>query len=59
MAVAFLCESPEGVDRLYRELVDAGVEGYREPWDAFWGQRYAQVKDPDGNVIDLFAPLEG
>jgi hypothetical protein len=31
--------------------------GDREPWDAFWGQRYARVEDPDGNVVDLFAPL--
>ena len=31
--------------------------GHKEPWDAFWGQRYASVKDPDGNQIDLFAPL--
>lgn len=23
------------------------------------GQRYAQVKDPDGNIIDLFAPISG
>jgi uncharacterized glyoxalase superfamily protein PhnB len=30
----------------------------KEPWDAFWGQRYAAVGDPDGNLIDLFAPLE-
>jgi catechol 2,3-dioxygenase-like lactoylglutathione lyase family enzyme len=59
MAVAFLCESPEGVDRVYRELVDGGAEGRKEPWNAFWGQRYAEVGDPDGNVIDLFAPLEG
>ncbi len=36
-----------------------GTEGHKEPWDAFWGQRYAQAKDPDGNVVDLFAPLEG
>jgi hypothetical protein len=28
-----------------------------EPWDAFCGQRYAEVEDPDGNVVDLFAPL--
>jgi uncharacterized glyoxalase superfamily protein PhnB len=28
-----------------------------EPMDAFWGQRYAQVKDPDGTVIDLYATL--
>lgn len=57
MAVAFRCDSPEDVDRLYRELTDAGAPGYKEPWDAFWGQRYAQVADPDGSVIDLFAPL--
>jgi uncharacterized glyoxalase superfamily protein PhnB len=55
VAVAFRCESPEEVDRLYRELTEAGAPGYKEPWDAFWGQRYAQVKDPDGSVIDLFA----
>jgi len=26
-------------------------------WNAFWGQRYACVLDPDGNQIDLFASL--
>jgi uncharacterized glyoxalase superfamily protein PhnB len=57
MAVAFRCESPEDVDRVYGDLVDAGAGSHKEPWDAFWGQRYAQVKDPDGNVVDLFAPL--
>ena len=54
---AFNCGSPEEVDRVYRELVDAGGSPYKEPWDAFWGHRYAQVADPDGTVIDLFAPL--
>ncbi|PZS08501.1 MAG: glyoxalase [Solirubrobacterales bacterium] len=57
VAVAFRRESPDDVDRVYRELTDAGAPGHKEPWDAFWGQRYAQVKDPDGSVIDLFAPL--
>jgi uncharacterized glyoxalase superfamily protein PhnB len=57
MAIAFRCESAQDVDGVYRELVEAGAESRKEPWDAFWGQRYAQVKDPDGNVIDLFAPL--
>jgi uncharacterized glyoxalase superfamily protein PhnB len=55
---AFRCESPEEVDRVYRELLDAGGSAHKEPWDAFWGQRYAQLKDPDGTVIDLYAPLE-
>ena len=58
MAAAFLCASPADVDRVHDELVEAGAESHRAPWDAFWGQRYAEVKDPDGNVVDLFAPLE-
>ena len=57
IAIAFRCDSPDDVDRVYRALVDAGAESRKEPWDAFWGQRYAQAKDPDGNAIDLFAPL--
>ena len=56
-ALAFLCDTPEEVDRLYGELTAVGAGGVREPWDAFWGQRYASVGDPDGNVVDLFAPL--
>jgi uncharacterized glyoxalase superfamily protein PhnB len=56
VSVAFLCDSPAEVDRTYEELVDLGAGGYKEPWYAFWGQRYAQVMDPDGNVVDLFAP---
>ena len=56
-SLAFRCDSPDEVDRVYAELVRAGSASYKEPWDAFWGQRYAQVHDPDGNVVDLFAPL--
>jgi catechol 2,3-dioxygenase-like lactoylglutathione lyase family enzyme len=58
IGLAFACDDPADVDRLYAELVGAGHEGHREPWDAFWGQRYASVRDPDGNGVDLFAPLE-
>ena len=54
---AFNCESPEEVDRVYSELLRAGGSPHKEPWDAFWGQRYAQLKDPDGTVVDLFASL--
>jgi catechol 2,3-dioxygenase-like lactoylglutathione lyase family enzyme len=54
---AFRCQSPAEVDRVYGELLAAGGSAHREPWDAFWGQRYAQVSDPDGTVIDLYAPL--
>lgn len=55
--MAFHCDTPAGVDETYAHITSAGFKGAREPWDAFWGQRYAQVADPDGNLIDLFAPL--
>ena len=53
----FLCDSPAEVDAIYQRVTDAGYEGYKAPWDAFWGQRYAVVTDPDGNHVDLFASL--
>ena len=34
-----------------------GTRASSAPFDAFWGQRYAVVLDPDGNGVDLFAPL--
>jgi len=45
------------MDALYERIVGSGYKGHRQPWDAFWGQRYAQVVDPDGNLVDLFALL--
>lgn len=57
IGLAFLCDSPSDVDDNYNRLTGMGYEGYRTPFDAVWGQRYAQIEDPDGNVIDLFAPL--
>jgi uncharacterized glyoxalase superfamily protein PhnB len=59
MGFGFLCDSPAEVDALYQKAVDAGYEGYKAPWDAFWGQRYAVVTDPDGNHVDLFAWKSG
>ncbi|MGC0418997.1 VOC family protein [Embleya sp. AB8] len=57
--LAFACADPAEVDRVYGELVAAGYEGHMAPWDAFWGQRYAVLHDPDGNGVDLLAPLPG
>ena len=58
VALAFLCPDPASVDAKYEELAALGF-GHKDPWDAFWGQRYAIVKDPDGNHIDLFASISG
>lgn len=59
IGLAFLCDNPAEVDAVYNRLVEQGYDSHKAPWDAFWGQRYAQVHDPDGNVVDLFAPLTG
>jgi catechol 2,3-dioxygenase-like lactoylglutathione lyase family enzyme len=57
VALAFTCDTPAQVDQAYATLTAAGHPGHLEPWDALWGMRYAVVHDPDGNPIDLFAPL--
>ena len=57
IGLAFLCESPTAVDATFQRMATLGYRSHKEPFDAFWGERYAQVEDPDGNVIDLFAPM--
>jgi len=57
MGMAFNAGTPTGVDETYKNILAAGFEGLTEPFDAFWGQRYAQVKDPDGQPVDIYAPL--
>jgi catechol 2,3-dioxygenase-like lactoylglutathione lyase family enzyme len=59
VSLAFDCGAPERVDAVYAELTAAGHPGHLKPWDAFWGQRYAAVLDPDGNGVDLFAAAPG
>jgi uncharacterized glyoxalase superfamily protein PhnB len=56
-ALAFECTSPADVDETFARIVEAGFHGDKEPWDAFWGYRYAQLRDPDGVGVDLFAAL--
>ena len=55
MTLAFKCESAAEVDALHQRVVERGYHSHKAPWDAFWGQRYAIVVDPDGNTVDLFA----
>ncbi len=57
LGLALECESPAEVDAVYASVTDAGFQGEKEPWDAFWGQRYAQLQDPDGVPVDLYAAL--
>lgn len=56
VAIAFGLASPADVDAMFERLTKAGHPGSLRPFDAPWGQRYATVLDPDGNLVDLFAP---
>ena len=56
LGLAFHCGTAAGVDSVCAAIAAAGFGVKNDPWDAFWGQRYARVIDPDGNVVDLFAP---
>jgi uncharacterized glyoxalase superfamily protein PhnB len=54
----FQLASRDSVDAMYAELTDAGYAPHLAPIDAFWGQRFAIVDDPDGNVIGLQSPRD-
>jgi uncharacterized glyoxalase superfamily protein PhnB len=58
VSLALECQSPAKVDELYERAVEAGYEGEKPPWDAFWGQRYALLGDPDGVRVNLYAALQ-
>jgi catechol 2,3-dioxygenase-like lactoylglutathione lyase family enzyme len=51
------CDSAAELDATFERVVAAGFKARKAPWDAFWGQRYAMLEDPDGNRVDLFAAL--
>ena len=57
MGLQFECESTEVLNHTFEKIVSAGYLVYAEPWDAFWGQRFARVLDPDGNIVNFFAEL--
>jgi uncharacterized glyoxalase superfamily protein PhnB len=57
VSLAFECANAAEVDEVYARVVAAGFEGEKEPWDAFWGQRYALLGDPDGVRVNLYAAL--
>ncbi|GEE01217.1 glyoxalase [Gordonia spumicola] len=55
MSLAFECASPADVDAVVGQLAGVGGQVVREPFDAAWGQRYATVRDPNGNEVDVYA----
>ncbi|MEI7578667.1 MAG: VOC family protein [bacterium] len=57
-AFAILYDSAAEVNKFAGELKAKGFEIVKEPWNAFWGQRYCIVQDPGGSLVDLYAYLK-
>jgi uncharacterized glyoxalase superfamily protein PhnB len=58
VVLGFSLQSREEVDERYRKLTAAGYTGRQEPYDAFFGARYAVVCDPAGNDVGLMSPID-
>ena len=46
------------VDALVAALAADGVPVQQQPYDAFWGARYAVVSDPDGHGVGIMSPVD-
>lgn len=55
---AVRCATPQEVDAIIDKIQAEGFTVVKEPWDAFWNQRYAVVEDPDGYKVDIYVDLE-
>jgi catechol 2,3-dioxygenase-like lactoylglutathione lyase family enzyme len=58
VVLGFSLPSREAVDETYQALVAAGYAGRHEPYDAFFGARYAVVCDPAGNDVGFMSPID-
>ena len=54
----FRLGSRAAVDEMYESLTRAGYRGHLAPFDAFWGNRYCEVDDPDGHAIGFHSPTD-
>lgn len=54
----FFLDSREAVDALHARLTGTGYASHLAPIDAFWGARYAEVLDPDGNAVGFHSPRD-
>ena len=50
--------SRAAVDEMYAVLTNGGYIGHLAPFDAFWGSRYCEVDDADGNTVGFHSPTD-
>lgn len=58
VVLGFKVDSRPEVDELVAALAAEGVPVQQQPFDAFWGARYAVLSDPDGNGVGIMSPID-
>ncbi len=58
VALQIALASREAVDEMHARLTVAGYATNLAPFDAFWGSRYAEVRDPDGVIVGFQSPRD-
>jgi catechol 2,3-dioxygenase-like lactoylglutathione lyase family enzyme len=58
VVVGFKVNSRQRVDEIHDDLLSAGYRSQQQPYDAFWGARYAIIEDPDGNPVGIMSPVD-
>jgi catechol 2,3-dioxygenase-like lactoylglutathione lyase family enzyme len=58
IVLGFKVESRQAVDDLVAALAADGATIQQEPYDAFWGARYAVLSDPDGNGVGIMSEID-
>lgn len=58
VVLGFRVDHRDDVDRLHAELTAAGHRSQSEPYDAFWGSRFAAITDPDGNTVAIMSTAD-
>lgn len=54
----FKFDKVDELEKVYNSLMDTGYKSVLTPCNTKWGERFAEVLDPDGNIVSLFAHLK-
>jgi catechol 2,3-dioxygenase-like lactoylglutathione lyase family enzyme len=58
VVIGFKVATRGAVDSIHLDMVEAGYRSQQEPYDAFWGSRFAVIEDPDGTAVGIMSPME-
>jgi catechol 2,3-dioxygenase-like lactoylglutathione lyase family enzyme len=58
VVLGFRVATRDAVDRIHADMTQAGYRSQQEPYDAFWGSRFAVLEDPDGNAVGIMSPMD-